>query len=942
MVTPHTIPEKELDLLAYWESDKTFEKSLEQTKNKPEYVFYDGPPFATGLPHHGHLLASVAKDLVPRFWTMKGRHVKRRWGWDCHGLPIETIVEKNLGLKSKGEIDTMGVEAFNAACRSSVMRYASEWGKTIRRIARWVEFENSYKTMDTSYIESVWWAFKQLYDKEYIYKGEKILMYCPRCMTPLAKSEISMDNSYKLVKDLSVAVKFKLTDEDAFAIAWTTTPWTLPSNLALAVHPDMDYSYIKDLHDGSTYLLAKELIGKFYKNEADYEIIRTVKGVNLKGKRYEPLFDYFATQENAFQIVLADFITSEEGTGIVHTAPAFGEDDYEVCKKNKIGMVQPVDEAGRFTSEITDFAGRYVHDVNEDIVIFLKKAGKVVYSQKITHDYPFCCRCDTKLLYRALPAWFVNVQKIKPRLLELNTGITWHPDFVKEGRFQHVVETAPDWNISRNRYWATAIPIWESEAGERLVIGSVEELRKYAISLPSQEVDLHKDYLDKGLLEKDGVRYRRVPEVLDCWFESGSMPFAQFHYPFENKEHFETHLPAQYVVEYIGQTRTWFYYMTVLSAILFDKIPFENVHVTGNILAEDGSKMSKSKGNFTDPNKIVEQYGADTLRFYLMSSSFMNAQDGNFMDKGVEEVYKKILLLLYNVSQFYDDYGRVAASSEESNHVLDKWILSRTKSLVETVETNLASYNTVKACAAIREYIDELSNWYIRNSRVRFSLGDGEAKRTLREVLDVLARVIAPIMPFVAEHLYRVIGNGISVHLSSWPDAALLSFEGVIEREMSFAREVTSMALRKRDQERVNLRWPLRSIRVMGEVDLRQEIRAIVLEEVNVKHFEYSKGEQTAVELDTTLTFELESEGYSREIIRFIQAVRKKMGLVRTDRVHLKVYSEFNEYLRPHEQFIRERVGALESCISDAPLKDGVIEEGTVKGKRFLISLNKN
>ena len=729
------IKEIEEEILKFWGKNNTFKKSLNKTKNGKQYIFYDGPPFATGLPHYGHILASVLKDVFPRFFTMNGRHVERRWGWDCHGLPIENIAEKELGINSKDEIEKIGVKKFNDFCRSKVLTYTSEWKKTVDRIGRWVEFDNSYKTMDNNYIESVWWAFKQLYEKKFIYEGEKVLMYCPRCSTPLAKSEITMDNSYKTIKETTIVVKFKLTDENAYALAWTTTPWTLPSNLALTVNPNLTYVYVKDNDSKETYILAKKLLSNFYKSPSEYKIVKEIKGKTLEGKKYEPLFNYFKDTENAFKFLLGDFVTAEEGTGIVHTAPAFGEEDNTVCRKYKIPIVQPVDERGHFTKEVKDFANQYIFDANLEIIKFLKTNNKAVISRKMEHEYPFCYRCETPLMYRALPAWFVDIQKIKKKLLTLNKKINWIPKFLKEGRVKHNIETAPDWNISRNRYWASAIPVWKSENGKIKVIGSIKELKKYAKNLPKKEIDLHKDYLDKVILEINGEKYKRVPEVLDCWFESGSMPFAQFHYPFENKKFFEKNFPAQFVAEYIGQTRAWFYYMMVLSAILFEKIPFENVLTTGTILTENGEKMSKSKKNFPDPTEIIEKYGVDSLRFYLLQSPVMNADNFNFSEKGVEEVYKKVILLLYNLNNFYSEYKIVKKINKEKLEITDKWILSRLEETGLNVTEDMESYNTIKSCEELRKFIDDLSTWYVRLNRERFNEEDKLAPKILKEIL---------------------------------------------------------------------------------------------------------------------------------------------------------------------------------------------------------------
>ena len=940
----------EKEIVEFWIKDKTFEKSLEKTKKGKPYIFYDGPPFATGLPHYGHLLASILKDVFPRFFTMQGRYVKRNWGWDCHGLPIENIAEKELGINSKDEIEKMGVGKFNNFCRSKVMTYAGEWEKVVNRIGRWVDFENGYKTMDTNYIESVWWAFKQLYEKGYLYEGEKILMYCPRCSTPLAKSEIAMDNSYKVVKDLTVTVKFKLLDEkDTYAIAWTTTPWTLPSNLALTVNPDLDYAFVKDKSDNNTYVMAKDLISNFYKSEEEYEISKVVKGKKLEHKKYEPLFPYFKDTENAFQIILADFVTAEDGTGIVHTAPAFGEDDNVVCRKYKIPMVQPVDETGNFTDEVTDYKGKYVHDTNEEIVIDLKKSGKAIMSRKMEHEYPFCYRCDTKLIYRALPAWFVDIQKIKDRLQELNLEINWIPEFLKEGRMKHNISTAPDWNITRNRYWATAIPIWKSESGKIKVLGSIEELKQFAKNMPkNKEVDLHKDFLDEIKLEINGKVYTRIPEVLDCWFESGSMTFAQFHYPFENKEFFEKNFPADFVVEYIGQIRAWFYYMITLSAILFDKIPFQNVLTTGTILAEDGQKMSKSKKNYPDPMEVVERYGADALRFYLLASPVMNADNFNFSEKGMEEVYKKIMVIFYNVGKFYSEYQKVGDEKfEESDNLMDKWILSLTEELEKNVKENLEEYNTVKACASIKKYLDDLSTWYVRNSRDRFNDNDAKARKTLRYVLEKLTRTLAPMIPFASEKIYQDMnGKDKSVHLESWSKHNKKLVDKNLEEQMEITREIVSIGLRLRDQNKIGLKWPLQLVSVSYFKPLDENLQEVIKQELNVKEIEYitSGEENPQVEIDLNLTPELEAEGYARELSRKIQAARKTLGLNKEDSISLKIHSpELQNVFSSQIALIKERTGSSTADIVDkeSDLTDNK-EQFKIKENSGFFSINLN
>ena len=934
------IKDIEKEILEFWKKDNTFEKSLKKTEKGKPYIFYDGPPFATGLPHYGHLMASILKDVFPRFFTMQGRYVKRNWGWDCHGLPVENIAEKDLKINSKDEIEKMGVGKFNDYCRSKVMTYANDWEKYINRIGRWVDFKGGYKTMDTNYIESVWWAFKQLYDKGYLYEGEKILMYCPRCSTPLAKSEISMDNSYKIVKDITITVKFKMVDEDAYAIAWTTTPWTLPSNLALTVNPKLIYAYVKDNDDGNTYIMAKDLISKFYKSEDEYTISKEVKGKELEGKKYEPLFPYFKDNENSFQFLTADFVTAEDGTGIVHTAPAFGEEDNAVCRKYKIPMVQPVDENGKFTNEVNEYKGQFIHDTNEQIVIDLKKDGKAIMSRKMEHEYPFCYRCDTKLMYRALPAWFVDIQKVKKRLMELNLDINWIPEYLKEGRMQHNISTAPDWNITRNRYWATAIPIWKSKSGKIKVIGSIEELEKLS---DKKITDLHKDSLDPIKLEIDGEEYTRIPEVLDCWFESGSMPFAQFHYPFENKEVFEKSLPSQFVVEYIGQTRAWFYYMMSLSAILFDKIPFENVLTTGTILAEDGQKMSKSKKNYPDPLEVVDKYGADTLRFYIMSSPFAIADNGNFSEKGLIETYKKVTVLLYNVANFYKEYQQKGDEDyKKSKNIMDKWIVSLTEELNETVQKHLEEYNTIKACAEVKKYIEDLSTWYVRNSRDRFSDNDENARKTLRYVLEKLTKILAPLIPFTTEKIFQDMnGKDKSVHLEDYPKANMKLVNKELEKEMQTTRDIVSTALKERDKAHIGIKWPLTKAIIKSEIKPSEELNKVIREELNIKELTYTKGKELEVELDTNMTPELEAEGFAREISRKVQAARKNAGLVKSDEIELEISSEFNEKLESQLSFIGERVGAKSISLEKSDKKFNHSEEGKIKGKTFSIQLNK-
>lgn len=940
------VKETEEQILDFWKKNKTFEKSLKKTKDSKPYIFYDGPPFATGHPHYGHILGSVTKDVFGRFWTMKGRYVRRVWGWDCHGLPIENIAEKGLNINSKDEIEKMGVKKFNDYCRSKVMDYSESWEKVIERIGRWVDMKNSYKTMDNEYIESVWWAFKRLWEKGYIYKGEKILMYCPRCATPLSKAEIAMDNSYQNIKEDSIVVKFKLKKENAYALAWTTTPWTLPSNLALTVNPKLDYVYLKDNSDKTVYILAKEVVKNFFKNKEEYEILKEVKGKTLEGKEYEPLFDYFKDAKNAFKIILGDFVTSEDGTGVVHTAPAFGEEDYEVGKKYGLPLIQPVDEKGKFTSEVKDFAGRFVHSTNMDIIDFLRKQNKIVLVKKIEHEYPFCYRCETKLIYRAIPAWFVNIQKIKPKVLELSQKINWYPKFLKEGRVKYTIETAPDWNISRNRYWATAMPIWEAEDGERLIIGSIEELKKYAKNLKGK-VDLHKDYLDKVILKKDGKEFKRIPEVLDCWFESGAMTFAQFHYPFENKEFFEENFPSQFVAEYIAQIRAWFYYMLVLSAILFDKMPFENVVTTGTILAKDGTKMSKSKNNFTDPMILIDKYGVDALRFYLMSSPVMSADNLNFLDKSVEESYNKVISLMYNTLRFYEIYkSKNKIAKPSTKDLTDQWILSRLVQSGKNIEKYLEEYNTIKACNELKGLVDDVSTGYIRLNRDRFD-NDKKAQETLGYVLENLSKIAAPIIPFVSEKIYLSLnGNKNSVHLEEYPKFNEKENEELLNK-MNETREIISKGLYERDKAQIGLKWPLANATIyIKDGKKYEEFEELIKSQLNVKNIKFKSPEEKTeikIELDTKLTPELESEGYSREVSRFVQSLRKEIGLSKKDviELHIQTDGDFKKILEKQKDFIKERTNSKKVEIVTTFQKENFKKKANleIKDKRGIVGI---
>jgi isoleucyl-tRNA synthetase len=1116
------LPEMEEKVLAFWDEHKTFEKSLAQTADGKPFTFYDGPPFATGLPHYGHLLASTIKDVVPRYQTMNGRYVRRRWGWDCHGLPIEEVVERKLGISGKKQIEEIGVKTFNETCRSMVLTYVSEWRQMIRRIARWVDFDNSYKTLDTDFMESVWWGFKQMYDKDLIYEGRKVLLYCPRCETPLSNFEVAMDNSYKDVTEESVIAKFKvknpeklgLPDKNVYLLAWTTTPWTLPGNVALAVGDEIAYTAVEI--ENNYYITAEARVASTLADWQDSVKIFTrtpnkefyFPRRSLVGLEYEPLFDVPAMKsEKSYKVYPADFVTTEDGTGIVHTAVVYGEDDYNLGVKIGLPVVPMLDDRGLFNDKAPEFLrGQYFKKADKLVIEDLEKRELLFKKEKYTHSYPHCWRCGTALFYNAIPAWFVNIQKIKPGLLKTNQEeMNWFPDHLKNGRYAKSVEAAPDWNISRNRYWGNPVPVWKCAGCDNVeAVGSMEELsqkaggaknnywvmrhgeaesnmfdiidsgqRKYLHLTPrgkeqaiaaaekfkkelakehkkidiiitsditrtkdtehivasvltgekeledarleeihlgptlsgyrdekylemyptyearfeerpeggeslrdvrarmwgflkdceekykgknillisheypiwmmthiaeawsekhaieeegkcegrfinfaevrkldfkavprndTGEADLHRPYIDDitfPCAECGGVM-KRTPEIFDSWIEAGSMPFAEYHYPFENEKEFKKHFPAQFVAEYIAQTRAWFYLSHVVSYILFDHAPFENVVTTGTILSEDGSKMSKSKNNFPDPKLLIDKFGADALRFYLMNSVVMQADNLNFSEKGVESVYRKVGLLLTNVYKYFATYrGEVlgepstAAGDEKisgDENILDQWITARTEELVDVATCSLDAYDTVHATRAIQEYVDDLSTWYLRRSRKRKDAG---FFKTMQASLLTASRVLAPFMPFLAEAIYLELapadGAG-SVHLEAWPKTEFSLDEkerGELMKNMAEIRRLASLGLAARAEAKIKVRQPLAKLTVRGTEATMRDARLleILKSEVNVKEIVFMPELANEVELDTVITPALREEGLVREVARMFQELRQKAGLEPKDRI---------------------------------------------------------
>ena len=895
--------EQEEKVLAFWEKNDIFKKSVKNREGAPEYVFYDGPPFATGLPHFGHFVPSTIKDIIPRYQTMKGKKVERRFGWDCHGLPVENLIEKELGLNSKTDIEKYGIAEFNEACRSSVLRYVKEWRQTITRLGRWVDFDNDYKTMDPDYMESIWWVMKQLWEKGLLYEGHYILPYCPRCSTVLSNHELNL-GGYKDVHDPAITLRFKVTgtvpgsaagknfgtgkslaDGKTYMLAWTTTPWTLPSNLGLTLGPDIDYVLVAD--GGERYILAESRLGAYYRDASAYTVLWKKKGAELQGITYEPLFPYFAhlaTNEDgspgAFRTFVGDFVSTEDGTGIVHTAPGFGEDDNKVFRGSGVPVVCPIDAECRFTAEVPDYQGVFVKDADKAIMDRLRTEGKLVKREQILHAYPHCWRCSSPLIYRAVGSWFVSVEKIKDKMLAANSKITWQPDHIKEGRFGKWLEGARDWAISRNRYWGNPLPIWKCpDCGRTICVGSREELRQLSGIYPE---DLHKHFVDNITIPCEcGSTMRRVPEVLDCWFESGSMPYAQQHYPFENKQYFEDHFPANFISEGLDQTRGWFYTLTILAAALFDRPAFENCIVTGLVLASDGKKMSKSLRNYTDPNKAVDAYGADALRLFLMHSAVVKADDLKYSDDGVRDILKGILIPLWNSYSFYVTYANIdkierpaaqtgtpaAAIDSESSNPLDRWILSITEKMVQDVTEALDAYDLSRAIDPIVSFIDQLNNWYIRRSRRRFwkSENDGDkmqAYDTLYYALKRFSLVAAPVIPFVTESIWQNLRTEVdaeSVHLADYPVYNEKLRDTALEFKMATVQKAVSMGRSLRYQYNIKIRQPLKAVELVTrnpeERTVLLEMEESIRDELNVKEVVFHDKEDELVEYTAKANF---------------------------------------------------------------------------------------
>jgi isoleucyl-tRNA synthetase len=936
--------EYEKDLVKQWKQNKTFEKSVEQRPADNAYVFYDGPPFITGVPHHGTLLSSIVKDAVPRYWTMQGKRVERVWGWDCHGLPAEVFTEKKLGIQDRRDIGTkISLEEYITTCRDNMVTTGGLWEDTIDRIGRWVDFKGAYKTMDKDFMESVWWAFKKLYDEQKIYEGERVLLYCTRDATPLSKAEVTMDaGSYQDVNDPSVYVKFKLKDRNAFLLAWTTTPWTLPANTAVAVGEEAIYAEV-EMENGEHYILLAELINKVLTDEKHQVVPHTVvrkdiKGKELIGLEYEPLFEHRG--ENAHKVWNYPTLSTEEGTGIVHLAPAYGEEDYLLSKEKGFPFVNVIDENG-FYSE-GDWKGENVWEVNKPIAKELKERGIVWKIEYIVHSYPHCYRCGTRLMYRAHPSWFMDIQGQKEQMLEQNENVNWFPTHLKEGRFRKNMEQAPDWNLSRDRFWATAMPVWKSEDGDVKVVGSYAELKE----LSGVELDdYHRPWVDDIEFDLDGKHYKRIDKVLDCWFESGSMPFAQFHYPFENKEKFESSYPGDFIVEYIGQVRAWFYYVHAVGVGLFGTNSYKNVITTGTLSGNDGRKMSKSYGNYTDPNELMDMYSADALRFTLLNSPVLSGEDFSLQDKDVQDAQRK-LAMIWNMYDFFTLYASVDGwewggthddPSTSLSNPLDVWVVSRLHELQGHIEHNMAAYDLPNALEPVLKFLDDASNWYVRRSRRRFwKSGDdadkNDAYTTLHYVLTRLSMLLAPFVPFLAEELYKKMTGGESVHLLDWPKNGAVN--DTVLKEMGDVRDVINQGLSYRAANGIKVRQPLAKVFVPTE--LRHDAYDdIVAEELNVK--QVAEGKEPDVVLDTEITPELKREGLMRELVRQVQSARKAAGLNVDDRIALRVVSPDEEVKRT----LLEHADAITSETLAVSLNDSQPKQYTadVKVDGFVVTI---
>lgn len=948
-----SFPHREERILNFWNEEGIFQKSLKIRESAQLFSFYDGPPFATGLPHYGHILAGTIKDVIPRYKTMQGYFVPRRFGWDCHGLPVENEIEKSKGLSGAPEIEQFGIAKFNEECRSIVLRYTEEWKSTVTRMGRWVDFDQTYKTMDPSFMESVWWVFYELYAKGLVYEGFKVMPFSAKLGTPLSNFEANLN--YRDVDDPSLTVTFPLdVDPNTSLLVWTTTPWTLPSNLAAAVGPDI--TYVKVKKGDKNYILAKNRYAAYFKENE--EIVEEMLGKALIGKKYTPIFPFFSDrQQKAFHVLGDPFVTVEDGTGIVHMAPAFGEVDFYICAKEGIELVCPVDHNGKFTKEVPPYEGMFVKDADKEIIKDLKKRDRVFHHGQIRHRYPFCWRSDTPLIYRAVQTWFVAVEKLKEELLANNELIHWVPDHIKEGRFGKWLENARDWAISRNRYWGTPIPLWRADDGEICVIGSIAELEKRT---GKKIDDIHRHFIDGLTFEENGKTFKRIPEVFDCWFESGSMPYAQNHFPFENKELTLSSFPADFIAEGLDQTRGWFYTLHVLSTALFKKPAFKNVIVNGIILAEDGNKMSKRLKNYPEPTKVIDEYGADAVRLFLLSSPAVAAEDLRFSEKGVEQGMRQVLIPLWNGFVFLSTYAKIYSWFPEPLKTkpqgdLDRWILSSLQRLIDEVTANMDGYELNKAVAPFVAFIDGLTNWYIRRSRVRFWSSEDtpdrrEAFQTLYEVLLTLSKIAAPFIPFLSEAIYLQLKgprDPESVHLCNFPEAKKQFRDPLLEQEMELTQLVVSNGHALRKENKLKVRQPLKRAHVVvtdeALLDALKRQKHLIAEELNVHEVHFSSDESPFVKLTSKPNFRVLGKKVGSKM-RAVQEIilqfnRKQMekalaGESITIQVEGEEFTLTPEDLTVDREVLPGLIARSESGITvalDTELTEELLEEGIAR-----------
>lgn len=958
-------PAKEEKTLAFWQKENIFQKSLDNRSSNPLFSFYDGPPFATGLPHYGHILAATLKDVIPRYKTMKGFYVPRRFGWDCHGLPVENEIEKEKKLSGAHAIESFGIANFNEECRSIVLRYTNEWKQTVDRMGRWVSFSDTYKTMDPSFMESVWWVFGQLYGKGLVYEGFKVMPFSTQLGTPLSNFEANLN--YKDVDDPSLTVLFALKDEpDTKLLVWTTTPWTLPSNLAILAKKDLTYVKIKVKETGALFILAKECINRYFPSLDQIEILEEFLGQALDQKKYEPLFPYFAEKKenNAFRILMEDSLSSQDGTGLVHAAPAFGEVDFFACLRESIESVCPIDQNGRFTSEVPDFEGLYVKDADKEIIKRLKKEEKVLLHTQIRHRYPFCWRSDTPLIYKTVRTWFVAVEKIKNKMLKANEEIHWVPNHIKQGRFGKWLENARDWAISRNRYWGTPIPIWRSEDGEIRIISSIQQLE----TLTGKKItDLHRHFIDDLTFEENGKIFRRIPEVFDCWFESGSMPYAQNHFPFENEEKTLKAFPADFIAEGLDQTRGWFYTLTVLSAALFDKPAFKNVIVNGIILAEDGNKMSKRLKNYPEPSGVFNKYGVDALRLYLMSSAAVYGEDLRFSEKDVELVLRQALIPLWNSFVFLSTYAKISNWTPKETFTppdadIDQWAISILQKLIMEVTEGMDNYEINKAVTPLINFIDQITNWYIRRNRSRFwaeekSESQDQAFETLYTILTTFCKIAAPFIPFLTEAIYQELKTDkdpLSIHLTDFPIANMKLRNEAMENQMSFVQSVVSIGHSLRKEHKIKVRQPLSKAHMIASdesiLNALKKKEHLIKEELNVKELVYHQDESLFVQLIVKPNFRV----LGKKVGSKMNSVQKTLEGLDRDKIEKllnkesidisvdgQIISITNEDISVERKVLENVVAASLGSITvalDATLTKELIEEGIAR--EFINKIN--